>query len=298
LNRCRLHLALNQPQEADKDLEEYFHSDNLKAAGPRENLEACLLRGFLLEARGDQAGAKQSWREGLVRVNPMPLAAAGAAPVPWRISQMGDLWLWSAVLSANLSETLSDAEAAETLEEITDRAQSRALWDPLSQIVPLPPTLLFDVLHSERARECARQLAFRTISYENYLRAPRVMMGSSLLRQCLFAEKCSRDQDELSWNLVNDLLRSHMNGRLTARQLGDLALAWKGASGALGWKAVETSLDASIRGPCAYMLGFRYRQLNKPEEARQFFHIALTAAADVPMLRPLAETELKDGESR
>lgn len=298
LNRCRLNLALKQPQEADKDLEEYFHPDNLKAAGPRENLEASLLRGFLLEAKGDPAGAKQSWREGLLLVRPTPPGAAAPATGSWRLSEMSDLWLWDAILSANLSETLSDADAAEALEEITDRAQSRALWNPLARIVPLPPGLLRDMLESDRARECVRQLAYRTISYGDYLRAPRVMMASALIRRSLFAGTCSREQDELIWNLVNDLLTAHMNDQLTARQLGDLALAWKGASGTLGWEAVEKSLDASIRGPCAYVLGFRYRQLGKPQEARQFFSTAQEAAAAASVLRMLAEAELMGGETR
>jgi WD40 repeat protein/tetratricopeptide (TPR) repeat protein len=298
LNRCRVHLALKQPEEANEDLQEYFHPDNLKAAGPQENVEACLLRGFLLEAQGDHAGAKQSWREGLLLLRPTLPGAVVAATTSWRLSEMSDLWLWSAILSANLSETLSDAEAAEALEEITGRAQSRAMWDPVARIVPLPPTLLRDMLRSPRARECVRQIAFRTIGYGDSLRAPRVMMASALIRGSLFVDECSEEQDELIWKLVNDLLAAHMNGQITDRQLGDLALAWKGASGTLGWKAVEKSLGPSICGPCAYVLGFRYRQLGRPQEARQFFTIARETAATRSVLRRLAETELMEATTR
>jgi hypothetical protein len=298
LHRCRLHLALKQPEEANKVLQEYFLPDNLKAAGPQENLEACLLRGFLLEAQGDQAGARQSWHEGLLLVRPTPPGAAVPATPSWRLSEMTDLWLWSAILSANLSQTLSDAEAAEALEEITGRAQSRAMWDPVARIVPLPPTLLRDMLQSARARECVRQIAFRTIGYGDFLRAPRVIMASALIRRSLFVDKCSKEQDELIWKLVNDLLTAHMNGQLSDRQLGDLALAWKGASGTLGWKAVEKSLDASICGPSAYLLGFRYRQLGRAQEAREFFTIARESAAASSVLRRLAEAELMEGTIR
>lgn len=294
LNRCRLHFALNQPREAEEKLQEFFQSENLNVATPAEVVAACLLRSFLLEEQGDQAGAKQCLRDGLLRARPqLPLAPEGAA-LALRLSEMTDTWLWPAILSASLSETLSEAEAAETLEEITSRPQAHALWDPLRRLAPLPQTMLRDMLESDRARESARRLAFRTNSYGDSLRLPRVTLVSALVRRSLFAGGCSREQDELVWKLVNDLLAAHMEGRLTDRTLGDLVLAWKGASGNLGWKAVESSLDPSVGAPCAYLLGFRYRQLGKLEEARQFFNIAQeTAGAGSPMGR-LAEAELKN----
>jgi hypothetical protein len=116
-------------------------------------------------------------------------------------------------------------------------------------------------------------------------------MGAELMRRSLFPNGSNRDQDELVWSVANDLAVAHMTRSLTSRQLGDLALAWKGASGKLGWAAVEHSLDPSLRGRCAYLLGFRYLQLQQRETALRLFTAARDAAPAGSALSRLAEAE-------
>jgi len=293
LARCRLHRAMGRVTESEKDLEAFFHADNLKLAHDDDYADACMIRGFALADRGDEAGARRMWRDGYLTAPHVATALPGLPPTaPCYLSSLAsDGWIMNRLLAGGLADELSEPAAIELLQEGTVRSQARAFWQAVDRLVPLPQTLLRDMVRTKRGRWCARRAALRALSYGEYLRLPRTLMLHELLQRSLFPKGIAPDQDEIVWKLLNDLSTAHMNGQLSNRQLSELALAWKGASGPLGWEAVEKSLDVAMRGPCAYLLGIRYLQLNRREDALRLFAAARAAGPVDSPLRRLAEAE-------
>ena len=71
-------------------------------------------------------------------------------------------------------------------------------------------------------------------------------------------------------------------------------LAWKGANNIFGWKGVAPSLDPSMRGPAAYVLGHRFLKLGKRADALTFFQTAIDDSPADSQLRKLATAQLDE----
>ena len=69
-------------------------------------------------------------------------------------------------------------------------------------------------------------------------------------------------------------------------------LSWTGSMDLFGWRALAAGLDKPLRGPIAYVLGFRMLRIKQPADAVRMFETARDDAPPGSALRRLAQAEL------
>jgi hypothetical protein len=161
----------------------------------------------------------------------------------------------------------------------------------------LPPNLVPGVARkmwaTPRGRELARKVAFREVPYHEFLRVPVLLAGLEATRQMLFPGGLSADQEQVLWEAGQDGLAAVSAGRIGLLHAPQALLAWKGRTDLLGWKGLAPLLEPKIRGPAAYVLGFRLLNLNRRADAVALFRSALSNASPDSLLSRLAQAELK-----
>jgi hypothetical protein len=120
-----------------------------------------------------------------------------------------------------------------------------------------------------------------------------IVLAAEFYHQGALPGELSVEQD-LLWQTAEVSVRAAMTGKLSPSGQVQLLLALQGGNGVLGWQGVAGTLDPSVRGPLAYVLGHRYlRVLNRPaKEAVPFFRTARDDAPPDSPLRRLAQAEL------
>jgi WD40 repeat protein len=290
LERSRLHAALKERDEAERDLGLLFRRVPADRVEYIFWAQARLLQGFLVTARGDAAKAVDVWRlgrEAAWRRAPRP--ADGAAPASLRALER----FYDAMLGS-LGDDLGDEEAEETQAALASLADDAHFREVLQVLRPRP-AVWRAMWRTRRGREVARRIAFGELSCLECLRAGLLLYGAEFLHQEALPGDLSADQDAVIWQFVNDEVAAFGAGRLTWDLVAPLGLAWTGKAGVFGWAAARLSLDPTLRGPLAYLLGCRsLRVLKRPgKEAAAFFRAARDDAPAGSPLRRLAEAELK-----
>jgi serine/threonine-protein kinase len=276
VDRGRVHAALEQWPEAEKDLDDYFRHLPAKEAGYPS---AYLLQGFLRDRRGDAAGALEVWRQGwqAIRGHTTMRVTAG-------------------IILGSLSNDLSDADAEKMLADWSATfAKSSPLVTALrNRLVPVPliASTLRNTWRSERGRQYARQIAFQGYFSKDCLRAEICLTVAEMIHQGAVTGDLSPEQGALIWQLVQDLYTGYVSGRITEAQLFQMALVWTGTTAFLAWESFAPMLDPSVRGPLAYVLGHRSLRLAKPKAAVELFGTALKNAPANSVLWRLNQDEL------
>jgi hypothetical protein len=292
---ARLHVAMGNWEDAERELDKYFAAVKTQRDDYVPFASACLMRGFLLRRRGDEAGAQAAWT--------MKFAPPGSDDLKsYSLSDPAVVWWSPAVLYAwvlgSLTNQLTDAQAQGFFQERIINTLPQDIRLAANVIgVSLPTTLLREAWRTPRGLEVAQRLAYQDVGLADFLKLPVLVGAYAVVRNTLPAgQKISAEQDELFWRLVEDGWASVRAGNLTKGNLVQLTFAWKGnTSSALGWGALAKALDKqpALRGPLAYVMGHRLLRLGKPREASELFGAALRdAPADSP-LRRLAEAELE-----
>lgn len=287
IERARLHAAMEQWEEAEKDIEEYFRNVPPDSIDTRNIAAAALIRGFLRERRGDVSSAQDAWLAGWRRID-------FRSPLFGELMG-GTIGFGNVVLLASLTNTWTDEDAELVL--------TQGVLPRVAQVGEFPTALVREALRAalpvgralhtnRRWRECARRLAFLDISLPDYARLPAVEFALEMIHLQALPGGLSADQESLCRQLCMDFYTAAMSGKLRKSQLLLIAASWKGSSGLFGWGGVAGGLEPSLRKRLAYVLGHRYLFLNKPKEAAEFFRTAtLDEPADSP-LRKLAQAEL------
>jgi hypothetical protein len=113
------------------------------------------------------------------------------------------------------------------------------------------------------------------------------------IRQDTLGGKTTPEQDEVIWQAVRTVLDRFYQGKLTQAQLFQLALTWgKGTVNSFGWAGVAPKLEPALRGPLAYIFGYRYVKLGRRDDALMFFRTALQDAPANSALQRLARQEI------
>jgi WD40 repeat protein/tRNA A-37 threonylcarbamoyl transferase component Bud32/tetratricopeptide (TPR) repeat protein len=291
VERCRIHAALQQWDEAEQDLEQFFRAVPAGSGDYEHFAAASLARGWLRERRGDQPGALAAYRAGVFdRGRPVASDAASSG-----LARQGVVNLIHGLALASLADELPDARAEEIYRELMDRIAGDSPLALAGGVARVPPSTLREMWRSPRGRDCARRIAMLDLSGAEYYRLPLLLMAYQHTSQGSL-ERPTPEQDQLLWQLGGDFYEDYAAGKLNMPQLVNLGLAWKGSTGLLGWQGVRASLDPRIRGPLAYVLGHRYRRLGKPEDSATFFREARDDAQPGSPLQRLiaAETERRD----
>jgi tRNA A-37 threonylcarbamoyl transferase component Bud32/tetratricopeptide (TPR) repeat protein len=279
IERTRVLAALNRWPEAEKDLDDFFRQSPPKTF---PFAEACLLRGFLRERRGDSAGAQEAWRQG------------------WQAAQeTKEFGTMLAFILASLSGDLSEAD--------TERMIGRALGliannSPIVSALklgqfstPFVTKVFRETWRSSRGKEYARRIAFRNVSLSECYGIQLPLTVAEAMHQGAVTGPLTPEQDALIWKVVyDDLFRGYLKGTISEWQLFPGVMVWGGRMDYLGWGALSANFGSSIRGPLAYIYGCRMLRLEppQPEDAATLFRSAVRdAPADSP-LRRLAQAEL------
>ncbi len=272
--RARIHASRQDWAAADKDIEDYFR---LVPAGQRNftHASSCLLRGFIRENLGDPAGAMQAWKDGYrLRKN----------------TGFGLEWIYNLVLGS-LTNEMTDAHAEQYWHDLLYAMSGNDDVKTFANLVRIPPATLRDMWRSPRGRDYARKFASRSVSMEEHVRVPPMLLATEAMRQGAFT-KPTTEQDEVMWDMVNLVGKAYFEKKFQFTQIVLAGSTWKGNANFLGWGSFSSQLDPTIRAPAAYVFGHRYLRLNRPADAVNFFRTALADAPPDSVLAKLARTDL------
>jgi tetratricopeptide (TPR) repeat protein len=278
VTRARVHAARKQWEQAEKDVEELFRQ---LSAERYILLDAHILRGFLRERRGDQAGALEAWRQG------------------WsKIKGTDAMFSVQGGVLASLANDLTVADA----EQLIARAMAKlSAASPIASALKnnlLPGNFLATVLRerfrTKRGLDYARRFALHDLTPLDYHGLAFPLTVAEAFHQGAVTGELTPEQDDLLWKAAYDLYQGFaVTGKFTEAQAFQGILAWMGTSGVLGWSGLARTLDPSSRGPLAYVYGHRFLRLKKPAEAADLFRTAVKDAPPGSPLRRLAEAELE-----
>lgn len=294
LERARLRAALEEWDAALHDLDELLNTVAPGEMEYRYHSEACLLRGLLLEQKNDLAGAQAAWLQGL-HTQWLPAWRTlhpGADETNSAAGLNGTKVLTNMILGG-LSGAITDEDTDRILAQMITYIAGDQSLGVFKDTLHLPPPLLIEAWQSPRGRDTARKMSFRSVPLSEFIRLPAVLVVTQIFIRDGLPDAPTEDQRELVWQVADDAYRAYfVSGTIGARQAFPLVVAWKGLTGPLGWAGVANSLDPSLRGKIAYVLGHRYARLSKPDEALSLFRTALADAPAESLLQKLAQAEV------
>lgn len=291
--RARSYAALNQWDEAEKDLDAFLRHPPTDRLAYGFYAEGWLAWGFLLERKGAAPAAQEeAWKKGLY--TPWSLARMRKAPeefFPPLGQRNAQAILYGMILGA-LSGDLTDQKASALLTDIVRRSTDQTPLARLHESFPLPPNLLREMWRSPRGRAWAKKIAWQDLTYEEYLRAPVQLAIYQFLRQEALPRDLDVLQDELLWALSADLHAAYGSDKLGPEQITHFITVWTGAEHKASWQALQANLQPAVKGPLAYVLGQRSARLNKDADALLWFRAALANATPDTPLHRLASAEI------
>jgi hypothetical protein len=294
VERARVRVALGPWQEAEADLDAAAKKASGNFSDYGAHASACLLRGFLLERRGDSAGALAAWRRGAYenwRQARLKARPKDDLPPLGRVAQ--STWLLQGVMVGSLAGELSEADARDLLARLLEKVGDGSVASVFKKaVLGLPPAVFQEMCRTAKGREAVRHFAYRDRPYAEILATPGLLIVTEVFHQQALPGPLSPEQGEILWDVTGKLHAAYTSDKLSQAQLFQLALAWKGTRNFLGWGGLAPTLTPEVRGPLAYAMGHRYLRLNRPTDAPDFFRTALNDAPPSSPLRRLAQAEL------
>lgn len=292
LERARVHSHLNRHAEAEADVDHYLNRLPASVEDYNFHAPACLIKGFLRLRAGDEAGANQTWRMGSYSSFRRRIAASGRAS-----RDLPDLpehrhGVFDYLMLASLTGELTDDEAAKIYKRLLADASESVALRQAANLVNLSSASLRGMYRLDRPKEAARKMAFLELSPGDTYRMPGFVIFYQKLRDDLFAGKPTELQDEVLWDISNEMLRLVSEEAFAKSTFIQGALAWKGTTNFLGWAGLEKTLSPKARGQIAWLFGHRYHILGRPADAIAFFRIAAESAPVGSGQRRLAEGEI------
>jgi tetratricopeptide (TPR) repeat protein len=277
LERARLHVAKGSWEPAEKDTSEVIR---LLPQNESVLTESYLLLGFLRERRGDADGARDAWKQGWSKIK-------GTRAL---------FDLTGSTLGA-LADEITEKEIGKLVDGLVagiDRSSPFATVIK-NDLLPVPfvTAVAKERYRSPRGKEFARRIAYRAVLIPEGAEMLFALTIYEAFHQGAVTGNLNAEQDALLWKLTTDMFQGYLKGKFSEVQGFQFAQAWIGTTNVLGWGGLKPGLDAGVRGPLAYVLGHRYRQLKKPQEAADFFKQALADAPEKSALREQAQAELE-----
>jgi WD40 repeat protein/tetratricopeptide (TPR) repeat protein/predicted Ser/Thr protein kinase len=292
IEHARSNAALGDWDAAARDIEAFFKAF---AARPRDRqspvyfANACMVQGFIREHRGDAAGAVAAWRRGFG-------AATDDDAPPVDVTQFEALGNASPIvhrlIMGSLTGELGDGEAERLYSGLMSSVSGDSPLVQVAGIIKVAPVTFREMWLTPRGREQARRIGLRELPFNEYVLVPVQLTAVEIAHQGALPGELSAENEQILWELFTRAFAAYSTGKLTAQQVLQLALAWKGTTNLLGWAGVAPALEPPLRCRAAYVMGHRFLQLNRPKDAADFFRKALEdAPADSPIVR-LAQAEL------
>jgi serine/threonine protein kinase/WD40 repeat protein/tetratricopeptide (TPR) repeat protein len=297
LERAAIHISKNKRLAAEQDLARCFELLSRQSFGAVHHyylhVAVYMMHGFLLEDRGDHAGALAAWRKASLQ------AWAKDRPEDWQ--NFRDHPTRAAIVvdwaCRSLTNDVSDADAdkiiAQMMETFGESRQIRqAEMQQYLKAIPFSPAAIRTAWQTPRGRDYARKAAFHQLNMREVVRIPPFLLAAAAMRVDAFGDKMTDAEEALAWKLVEDTYELYATGKISKTKFLQLALTWKGTTNFLGWGSVGPTLPPAMRGPLAYALGHRFLRLERPKDAEMFFRTALNDAPANSPLKSLAQAQL------
>jgi tetratricopeptide (TPR) repeat protein len=298
IERAKTHLALNQEAEAERDLKAFFDaadSGDINAMAYRFWGPACLLQGFILSDRGDEAGAREAWRKGVIKAD--GTGHANALDTLNNLEAVMGSTTASACASmlGGLSGEWSDADGDVYMHLMLQRVSAgQQMLSPLLAGLHAPASSIYQPWKTAQGRDVARRFALGRMDRHESAVAMHALILADILGRSTGGEFTS-DEQGLYDAFAADLIERIASQRLSTTQMVQLAASWKGISGMLGWGGLQGSLDPELRAPLAYAMGRRYTTLGHASQAKAFFKLAASDAKPGSMTQKLADRRAQAG---
>ncbi len=296
LERARLLTALNEWAEAENEVDAFLKLTPDPIVNYNFYAGAWLMKGFLCERRGATDDAKRAWQEGL-RTTYRRKVPDGAA-----LSSGGEGLLFHSIM-ASLVDELSDTEADALWKDLAPALAGDSFMAQLMTQLRPSPAVLRGTWRTTNGKECARRIAFLDLAPSEYFIMPAIAGLAEKFRQDGLGGRTSPEQEQLVWQATRTCFDQVHKGKLSQAHMLQLAFAWKGQTGFVGWGGAAPQLDPVLRGQLAYILGHRYLQLKsadqkvRRDDALTFFRTAQKDAPPGSLLERLALQDLKRLES-
>ena len=165
---------------------------------------------------------------------------------------------------------------------------------PRSPIKSRMKPLALHVWQSDSGRELARQIAFRNLTYREYLNEPIYLVGMQLIQQRVLGTPASPEQRQLCLELMRDAHAFMSNERGLhdhIQSIGELVLLTPTFA---TWNVLhlELSKHQEIQATLAYLCGKRCQFLSRSDDAQAFFKVALEDVAPESLAATPAEVEV------
>jgi hypothetical protein len=292
LERARLLTELKQWTAAENEVDAFLKLTPDPIGNYTFYGAAWLMKGFLCERRGANDEAQRAWKAGLPSTYRSKVPG-GETPT------LGMEGMVCHAILASLTDQLSDADAEALWQTLGPALGGDSfIAQVLAQLRP-SPAVLRGAWRTPNGKECARRFAFLDAAPAEYNLLPAVAGVAERMRQDALGGATSPEQDEVVWQATRTCFDFMQKGKLSQAHLLQLAFAWKGQTGFVGWGGVAPKLDPALRGPLAYVLGHRYQRLKSTDQkvrradALMFFR---TALKDAPPGSPLQRLALQDAK--
>jgi|GEM_PF-5095585 len=280
LNRARIHAALGQGAQAERDVQAFFQAlPTDKPVNESEVMDAYLIKGFLCQERGDTKGAVSSWAEGYHKTQ-----AARSVN------------LLGASILGSVSGQMTEREARQIIDQVVGEVTPSlpivtTVKNAIFPFADLTKTMQ-EMWRSREGRKYARKIAFHDLSFHDYNCIQVLLAGAEFIRLGAFDEPLADDEEELIWNASQHLFAAFQAGRLTEGQFPQVYMTWTGFTGSFAWMALAQTFDPQVRAETAYIFGRRHLKLNKPQQSISFFRSVLKDTSPGETLHRLAQREL------
>jgi tetratricopeptide (TPR) repeat protein len=300
VERARCRIAAGDWAAAEQDIDAYFQR---RASGPTRQgpfsaySGASLIRGFLHERAGRPAEAEKVWGDCFRQVRLVSTSASAAADDGKYASDgFNSVDVLHALILGSLSGRITTDEGELLFRTSLGTQSGDSMMKVLGPALPtgLVSEALATMWRTDRGRDLARRIAYRNLSFRECVQQPIVLTAYQIFRLRAGADQpLDAAEDALFWDTAEQSVRVYAEQRLGPMDCLAVANTWKaGPLAKMGWGACAGKLEKPLHGRVAYVLGRRYQQLNRPEEAKSFFQEALQLAGDNTVLRRLAQSRL------
>ena len=280
LERARINFDLRNWADAEQDLNEILQA---KGSNPVKYVEALCMKGFLRERAGDLKGAQDVWKEGIKIYHTVKRRPGD--PFGENVMRFMNYWIM-----VSMAGEMSDEDCRGIQSFFLGGVDGDAQFQQLSNVASslIPPAVIRETWRTARGRDLAQKWVFRQASYTETGLMPLYLIGAETLHHLALPGPLTPEHDQLIWELVHNGSRAYFDGKLGKDQIGMIGLTFKDS---WFWAGVDKTLDPSVRGPTAYLLGHRYLKRDV-KQAETFFRTALSSAPPGSVLQRLSQTQL------
>jgi tetratricopeptide (TPR) repeat protein/tRNA A-37 threonylcarbamoyl transferase component Bud32 len=276
--RARIHYHLGDKDKALADLETFLEKvpadDTLDYY---EYAEVCLMKGMLLAAKGDAAGAEASWRKGLPenvpeKLRKFPRSEPGRPlrGVDMNARAFSQDWLGMAY---SLTGSATEPVAVQLLKDLTEGAGWATL--AIQRILPkkFKPSFMRDVMNriwtTPRGREEVEKLAFKQFNFrDHYQHGVRNILMTGIELGAFGKAGYPKEIEAQMWKESETLVNLFNDGLISEENMVQILAVWDG-----DFDPLDPVMKAfgPLRTTAAYIFGCRSIELEDPEGARMFF---------------------------